>query len=328
MIRFLSSNEETNKVIKTLFGQANSICCAVAFWGKSAEDIFSTTKNKDIRVICNLFSGATNPAVIEELRKLTLQKNIKMHNSLHAKVYWTEKGVVIGSSNASVNGLALQGPEITGWKEASILVNDQEIINEIGWWFEELFDQSNNIKTADLIFAQEQWAKARDKRLRLSVGDKKLKKELQAGAYTDRNIFVVIDSQFMGPDEVKAGNKKVKILRDSWPNYKNENVSYWLDFDDLPRNAIVYSYFVEDNKIFENDVHLTLDKKHDQLYKKGQNFQFCIKANSKDGGIEKNQLKDLKNIVKSFYERNKKEVLKKAGYVIHVDDLITKTHNK
>jgi hypothetical protein len=48
-------------------------------------------------------SGACNPDVIRKL--MNLGAEIKMVDGMHARIYWTRAGAIIGSANASANGL-------------------------------------------------------------------------------------------------------------------------------------------------------------------------------------------------------------------------------
>jgi hypothetical protein len=91
MITFLSG-VHIRKGIVELISNSSEINCAVAFWGRGATDLFPSTGEKSIRIICDLMSGACNPAVIREL--MNLGAEIKMVDGMHAKIYWTRAGVV------------------------------------------------------------------------------------------------------------------------------------------------------------------------------------------------------------------------------------------
>ena len=112
----------------------------------------------------NLDKGATNPSVIEKLRKLP-GIDVRMHNSLHAKVYYTDKGCIVGSANASANGLALEGTELTQWREANCLVDDPNLLHEIHVWFLELWkNEAKAIHEKDLERARLVWERQRKRR--------------------------------------------------------------------------------------------------------------------------------------------------------------------
>ena len=127
---------------------------AVAFWGNGSAARLKIKKNGGIRIICNLQSGACNPDEIEKLQRLV---NIRTHKELHAKVYSTKRGAIIGSSNASTNGLAIPASDAQWWREANIVVDDQSILDEIAKWFEIMWREAQEITESHLGRARELW---------------------------------------------------------------------------------------------------------------------------------------------------------------------------
>ena len=96
---------------------------AVAFWGIGAgEDLNILRLGSRAKVLCNLATGGTNPREIANLRNAGVR--VLQSDDLHAKVYLFPGGAVIGSSNASANGLSLQGAECAGWNEANVFTAD------------------------------------------------------------------------------------------------------------------------------------------------------------------------------------------------------------
>ena len=115
--------------LEQLIGENNQLRCAVAFWGKGANNLFIdfAKRGGNLQIICNLESGATNPNVINEL--LDMQNvEVRQLNDLHAKVISGENKAIVGSANFSCNGLNLEESEQTGWEEAGI---DPEITAKI-----------------------------------------------------------------------------------------------------------------------------------------------------------------------------------------------------
>ena len=123
-VDFLKSRSEITKRIRHLFGKADEICCIVAFWGRGADELFCKLDEEKIgrvKIVCNLTSGGTNPREIEKL--ISKGFGVKHCSILHNKVYWTSRGVVVGSANASANGLSLESVEQEGWLEAAFHSN-------------------------------------------------------------------------------------------------------------------------------------------------------------------------------------------------------------
>lgn len=138
------------------------IYLAVAFWGKDAETLFSSLpESTQVRVICNLTSGGTNPQTICELQALGTQVSVRQLNDLHAKVVCGDKVAVIGSANCSSNGLALQGQQCAGWREAGLRTEEADVLADVRPWLESLWQAAKKIEEADLALAQANWARRR-----------------------------------------------------------------------------------------------------------------------------------------------------------------------
>lgn len=143
--------------IRALLARAERASLAVAFWGKGAiERLGLERAGLSMRILCNLDSGACNPAELRRVRDLP-GITIKAHPALHAKVYWTPDGAVLGSSNASANGLALEGDFAGAWAEANVRLDDPEILGNIASWFDALFAAGYDIDDADLDRAEQAW---------------------------------------------------------------------------------------------------------------------------------------------------------------------------
>lgn len=143
--------------IRALLDASDTARLAVAFWGAGAISRLGLDRSGlSAQVLCNLDSGACNPAELRKIRELP-GISIRSHPSLHAKVYWTPEGAVLGSSNASTNGLALEGDAASGWAEANVRLADRGVLQEIEVWFDRLFAAGYVISEADLNRAEEIW---------------------------------------------------------------------------------------------------------------------------------------------------------------------------
>lgn len=131
---------------------------AVAFWGAGAADRLGLSeRSAETLVICNLAMGGTNPAEIEAL--LSLGIKVTQADDLHAKVYLFDDAVIIGSSNASSNGLSFQEADGLGWREANVLVEDPLIVRTVEDWMSRL--QARPITDEDLEAAKAAWRQRR-----------------------------------------------------------------------------------------------------------------------------------------------------------------------
>lgn len=155
MLSFIKGDKVVEAFLK-LKGESASADLAVAFWGEGSATQLKIQKNSNTRIICNLESGACNPDEIEKLRRLA---NIKTQKELHAKVYSTKKGAIIGSSNASTNGLAIPASDARWWREANVVVNNKRILARIAKWFEKEWSDAKTITDSDIQRARVQWGK-------------------------------------------------------------------------------------------------------------------------------------------------------------------------
>lgn len=144
-------------VIRDLLAGTSHARLAVAFWGKGAIGRLGLDQpGLTAEILCNLESGACNPA---ELRRLYDHPSISLrsHPALHAKVWWTAEGAVLGSSNASANGLAVEGDAAGGWHEANVALSDPAMLADIDRWFTKLSDAGYAVEPEDIERAAQLW---------------------------------------------------------------------------------------------------------------------------------------------------------------------------
>lgn len=99
---FLASAQLSAAIKEILCGR--EIRCAVAFWGKGSSSIFTPSALKDAKIICDVSLGGTNPKALVDLG--APDRNTLRHvEALHAKVYLSDRGMMIGSANASGGGI-------------------------------------------------------------------------------------------------------------------------------------------------------------------------------------------------------------------------------
>lgn len=121
---------------------------AVAFWGRGCE---TWVTGSNAKVIANLKMGGTNPFALKQVNA-----SVKRCDRLHAKVYLGSHDAVVASANASINGLALEGSEISSWIEAGMITDE---IDDISKWFDTLWlDEAHEITKGDWQRAEAAWA--------------------------------------------------------------------------------------------------------------------------------------------------------------------------
>ncbi len=62
----LLTSEDLGDAIKRV-ASGKRLSCAVAFWGVGSDATIGEIKNREVRLICNLQTGGTNPEAIRTL---------------------------------------------------------------------------------------------------------------------------------------------------------------------------------------------------------------------------------------------------------------------
>jgi hypothetical protein len=132
--------------------QSRDVRCAVAFWGRGANSLFPDVGQQNIRIVCNLKSGGTNPQVISDLCRSGVK--LRHYDELHAKVYIGKEQAIVASANASANGLGFEATEQARWIEAGVMLND---IDSVASWFEQIWDDAREVNQADINAAIAAW---------------------------------------------------------------------------------------------------------------------------------------------------------------------------
>ena len=144
--------------VRGLASRSGNLMAAVAYWGKDAAERTGLVEHpnpEEVRVICDLLSGACNPNEIEELGRIGVQ--VKTLDRLHAKVWISGYDVIVGSANASHNGLPGDDDEAANASiEAAVLSHDPRLAREISAWFEKRWCKSKDIEP-HLDHARQVW---------------------------------------------------------------------------------------------------------------------------------------------------------------------------
>lgn len=107
--------EKSFEAITDFIKGSQEVIIVAPYFGDGAfKELGFDNFNKSCTIVCNLFSGACNPKEIKKFMSPELGFSVRTLDNLHAKIYWTNKGVVIGSANPSANGLAFEGKETRG----------------------------------------------------------------------------------------------------------------------------------------------------------------------------------------------------------------------
>lgn len=158
MFSFLSENLLSDSIKKLLMTEP-TLRIATAFIGTGASQLIGH-KSTDVKIVCNLTMGGTNPHEVATLIQRFGKNNIRQINNLHAKLYIGSEYAIVGSANLSNNGLGFQP---TALREAGYMFPlDLSSQHDSLDWFDQLWGEAREITSKDLKDAEEKW-KRRDK---------------------------------------------------------------------------------------------------------------------------------------------------------------------
>lgn len=145
--KFLADNQILTELLEAL-KLSDSADLAIAYWGANAIKTLGIDMIKGpVRILCDAYSGACNP---DELSKmLAMDLDLKTRNGLHAKVVITSTSVIVGSANASANGLGQEGEE-AGNLEAAALIKNQKCLENARTWFNSKWKDARKV-TPEII---------------------------------------------------------------------------------------------------------------------------------------------------------------------------------
>ena len=138
---------------------------AVAYWGDQALEKTGlqsriNADSKTVQVLCDLESGSCNPDEIQKLIDADVQ--VKSLKGLHAKVWISENMIVIGSANASSNGLGFYHD---GYREAAVCMTNASFAKTVTNWFDRLWDDEHAICASQKMdLAEKRWDRRKQAR--------------------------------------------------------------------------------------------------------------------------------------------------------------------
>ena len=225
--------ENQQELAQWVCKQTGSLDLAVAFWGEGAIEALKLKSRTEVRILLDLSAGASNPDVVDGLRKLKGVR-VKQLPRLHAKVYIGEREVVIGSANASANGLGAEGFEATHWTELSLRSRRVHTHAQAKAWFELQWAKGGRIDDEAIARARVAWAKRRRERPISSSGSILEVARLRPHELKDRNIWVNVCKEAMTQKQEREV-ERVAAERGIKPHA-------FYDWNDIPLSAILVCF--------------------------------------------------------------------------------------
>ena len=157
-MKFLTDADIQTKV-RELVSDSEDVRAAVAYWGQGAAQLTGLAESRRrnrVRVICDLLSGACNPAAVKELAELGIE--VRTLDRLHAKVWTGDDTAIVGSANASHSGLPSDAEEAANASiEAAVVSREPSLVQQATKRFEEWWCASSRIEEWHFERAQDLW---------------------------------------------------------------------------------------------------------------------------------------------------------------------------
>ena len=151
---FLDDRSVGPAIVDLLRG--SDVRCAVAFWGAGARSaLLEDSVPTDARIVCDISMGGSNPT---ELRALGApgSRSVRHLPGLHAKVYLSDRGLIVASANASDNGIGFLGA--AGLVEAATYFpQGSETYAAASAWFEVIWRRSSPLDSEAVEAAEAAW---------------------------------------------------------------------------------------------------------------------------------------------------------------------------
>jgi hypothetical protein len=158
----LLTGTDIQQAVNALVSQRGDVDVAVPYWGQDAlkRTGIANKENGELRVICDLLSGACNPWPIATLIASGIP--VRTLDRLHAKVWINGNDVILGSANASMAGLPMANDDLQRCRdEANVVMQSETLAQSLRTWFEERWDLAREIGDRDLRRARILWSQRR-----------------------------------------------------------------------------------------------------------------------------------------------------------------------
>jgi hypothetical protein len=228
-----AAGEDLSEAIRHVTAGDNARC-AVAFWGVGSDSLFSKGDRKKARIICDVMMGNTSPIALKALGAPS-NDNLRHFKYLHTKVYISDNGAVVGSANASKNGVGFErGAESV--EAGMVILRKNPAFEEIADWFEQVWEKAQIVDQAALETAER----------RFKPHPKFNPRPIRAGSLLDMVVadpdafsklsFVFIKKDLTRPEEKSAREKAIathKVAQAKIENLPFGNTFAEWDADDI-----------------------------------------------------------------------------------------------
>jgi len=235
----LVTGPELIKSLEKAFADQRTARLAIAYWGTGAAERIGIRKGDDVKVICNLSHGGTNPKEIARLRKLGVE--VRQHPKLHAKIGIVGGLTCVGSSNMSANGLGGEGNEVSGWEEANVVYSGDPMNVKVR--FDALWESAQIILNKDIKGAQATWDENRKNRSRLNLSQRKgsLLDAImdESAALDDARVFIALAFEATEDEQAQLEKVEEELIAEF-----GEGFDSYIGWEELPSDAYLVTFEV------------------------------------------------------------------------------------
>jgi hypothetical protein len=296
-MKFLDGTDATAEIKKHV-GESKGMRLAVAFWGEgAAKDLGLLEKGEAAAVICNLKMGGTNPKEIRALMKSGVR--VSQCDTLHGKVYLFDRLVIVGSSNASANGLSLEGAALSGWHEANLVSDNSDVYAAASGWFDKL--PAEKIEEKDLKAAEDAWSRRRRAARPNWPEDNPLPQNLVEALrnypkkFTGQRIYLCAYSE----ERDAAGYRAFEQWRETRADY-SERLDFFQEWPELPDFADLVCFYVGPRGGVRFDGFWEMPESRQEFEYNETNIQLCWKKDDINGISEVGPLNEWRPVLRQF----------------------------
>lgn len=209
---------------------------AVPFWGWGALKALGLERSQTagVRILCNLSVGGCNPDVIRDLIKRGFQ--VRALASLHAKVYLGPTSAVLGSANASADGLGLN-KDGSGWNEACTLIDGPDEISQLTAWFDSLWENAADLSIPVIAQILLEQADRAPPALRVDPLDLLSAVKENPKAFAMKSLFISLDYE---PYSRKVERKVAQLQEEL-----GSGIDAWENWTKMPPAAEILSFYYD-----------------------------------------------------------------------------------
>lgn len=245
---------------------------AVSSWGAGAVKALGLTDRdehrNEVRIICNLVSGFTDPAEVQLLQHIR-GVSVVQCDSIHGKVYLFENAAMIGSSNVSSNTQSIEGPNAVEICDANIVTYELSDVSAVAEWINGL--STREVTPGDLHTANKTW-KTRRQALPSARSNVSVQQILEdhEPAFAGLDVHLVLTKEGR-TDEAEVA---IKEMRKEYAT-----IDAWEDWDDLPEAGKFISFHANDSGafVYENCFRRDPNIPDRPQSQDAHSLQFCLK---------------------------------------------------